>query len=145
MAQGPTAIISRWNWVFIAQNRIHFITRKKRVFPGFFSQLPETRVLKFCPEFETLIFTTFLWTKHWSKSRTKIRQIFRPNISKIVKKSVTRQSKFYLPTKSKNSQIWRKNSTSGNTARVVQNWKHEGPFHVWGKICGPQTEELRCS
>jgi len=39
---------------FIAQNRIHFKTRKKRVFPGFFSQLPETRVLKFCPELETL-------------------------------------------------------------------------------------------
>ena len=32
-----------------------FITRKKRVFPGSFSQLPETRVLKFCPELETLI------------------------------------------------------------------------------------------
>jgi len=27
---------------------------KKRVFPGFFSQLPETWVLKLCPELETL-------------------------------------------------------------------------------------------
>jgi len=40
---------------FIGQNRIHFKIRKKRVFPGFFSQLPETRVLKFCSELETLI------------------------------------------------------------------------------------------
>jgi len=38
---------------FIVQNRIHFKTRKKRVFPGFFPQLPETRVLKFYPESET--------------------------------------------------------------------------------------------
>ena len=30
-------------------------TRKTRVFPGFFSLVPETRVLKFCPELETLI------------------------------------------------------------------------------------------
>jgi len=28
---------------FIAQNRIHLNTRKKRVSPGFFSQLPKTR------------------------------------------------------------------------------------------------------
>jgi len=40
---------------FIAQNPIYFKTRKKRVFPGIFSQLPETRVLKFCPELETLV------------------------------------------------------------------------------------------
>jgi len=39
---------------FIVQNLIYFKTRKKRVFPGFFSQLPETRVFKFCPEWETL-------------------------------------------------------------------------------------------
>ena len=45
---------------FIAQNRIHFKTRKKRVFPGFFSQLPETRVLKFCPELETLCWSVLL-------------------------------------------------------------------------------------
>jgi len=31
----------------VAQNRIHFKTRKKRGFPGFFSELPETRVLNF--------------------------------------------------------------------------------------------------
>jgi len=31
-----------------------FQNSKKRVFPGFFSQLPETRVLQFCPELETL-------------------------------------------------------------------------------------------
>jgi len=42
---------------FITQNRIHL---KTRVFPGFFSQLPETRVLKFCPELETLFATGFL-------------------------------------------------------------------------------------
>ena len=30
-------------------------TRKKRICPGFFSQLPETRVLKFCPQLETLV------------------------------------------------------------------------------------------
>jgi len=40
---------------FIDQNRIHFKTRKKRVFPSFLSQLPKTRVLKFCPELETLV------------------------------------------------------------------------------------------
>jgi len=40
---------------FKAQNGIHFKNRKKRVFPGFFSQLPDTRVLKFCPELETLV------------------------------------------------------------------------------------------
>jgi len=40
---------------FIARNRIHFTTRKKRVFPGSFSQLPETRILKLCPELETLV------------------------------------------------------------------------------------------
>ena len=40
---------------FFSQNRIHFKIRKKRVFPGFFSQLPETRVLKFFPELETLV------------------------------------------------------------------------------------------
>jgi len=58
MAQGQAEVISQWYWVFIAQNRIHYKTRKKkRVFPGFFSQLPETRALKFCPELETLLFT----------------------------------------------------------------------------------------
>ena len=40
-----------------------------------------------------LIFTAFLRTKHWSKSRTKIRQIFRPNVSKIAKKSATHWTK----------------------------------------------------
>ena len=55
MAQGPAVVISQWYWAFIAQNRIHFKTRKKRVFPGFFSQLPETRVLEFFPELETLL------------------------------------------------------------------------------------------
>jgi len=39
---------------FIAQNPIHFKTQKKKIFPGFFSQLPETQVLKFCPELEIL-------------------------------------------------------------------------------------------
>jgi len=34
---------------FVAQNRISFKTREN---PGFFSQLLETRVLKFCPELE---------------------------------------------------------------------------------------------
>jgi len=38
------------------------------------------------------IFTTFLWTKYLSKSREKIRQIFLPNISKVAKKSATRQT-----------------------------------------------------
>jgi len=33
---------------------------KKRIFPGFFSQLPETRVLKFCPELKTIFETTFI-------------------------------------------------------------------------------------
>jgi len=42
---------------FIAQNRIHFKTRKKRVFPGSFSQLPETRIFLFCSELETLVKT----------------------------------------------------------------------------------------
>ena len=37
------------------QNRFFIKTRKTRVLPGFFSQVPETRVLKFCPELETLI------------------------------------------------------------------------------------------
>jgi len=37
-------------------HKITFITKPKQtwVFAGFFSQLPETRVLKFCPELETL-------------------------------------------------------------------------------------------
>jgi len=35
-----------------------FQNPKKTVFPGFFSQLPETRVLKFCPELETLVSNT---------------------------------------------------------------------------------------
>ena len=43
---------------FITQNRIHFKTRKKRVFLGFFSQLPETRVFNFYPELETLSTST---------------------------------------------------------------------------------------
>jgi len=38
---------------FFCQNRIHFNTRKKRVFPRFFSQLPENRVFKLCRELET--------------------------------------------------------------------------------------------
>ena len=38
---------SKWCWAFIPQNRINFETRK-----NFFFQLPETRVLKFCPELE---------------------------------------------------------------------------------------------
>jgi len=37
---------------FNAQNHIHLKTRKKT---DFFSQLPETRVLKFCPESEALL------------------------------------------------------------------------------------------
>jgi len=44
---------------FIAQNRIHFKTRKKRALPGFFSQLPETRVLKFCPNWKH-----YFWVTH---------------------------------------------------------------------------------
>jgi len=40
---------------------------------------------------------TFLWTKHSSKSYTKIRPIFPQNISKIAKKSTTRQTQI-LPT-----------------------------------------------
>jgi len=35
---------------FISQNRINFKTRRNS---GFFSQLPEIRVSKFCPELET--------------------------------------------------------------------------------------------
>ena len=37
-----------------------FQNSKKRDFPGFFSQLPETRVLKFNPELETLIISRML-------------------------------------------------------------------------------------
>jgi len=37
--------------------KIAFISKPEttRVFQGFLSQLPETRVLKFCPELETLV------------------------------------------------------------------------------------------
>jgi len=37
-----------------------FQNQKKGGFPGCFSQIPETRVLKFCPELETLVTTTLL-------------------------------------------------------------------------------------
>jgi len=40
---------------FIAQNRIHFKTRKKRVFQGIFSQLPETRVFLILPRIGSTI------------------------------------------------------------------------------------------
>jgi len=44
--------------IFSLSLKIAFISKpeKTRVFPGFFSQLPETLVLKFCPELETLVF-----------------------------------------------------------------------------------------
>jgi len=38
---------STWCWAFTPQNCIHFKTRR-----NFFPQLPQTRVLKFCPELE---------------------------------------------------------------------------------------------
>jgi len=46
---------------FIAQNRIHF---KTRIFSGFFSQLPETRVLKFFPALEPVCLTLLVLTVH---------------------------------------------------------------------------------
>jgi len=59
MAQGQTVVISQWYWVFIAQNRIHFKTRKKTGFSGFlfsairnpgFKILPRIRNTSFANE-----------------------------------------------------------------------------------------------
>jgi len=36
----------------IAQNRIHFKTRKKRVFPGFFLSYPKPGFLNFAPNWK---------------------------------------------------------------------------------------------
>jgi len=46
--------------------KIAFISKpaKTRVFPGFFSQLPETWVLKFCPELETLMFNELKYSTY---------------------------------------------------------------------------------
>jgi len=68
MAEGQTVVTSKWYWVLLL--KIAFISKpeKKRVFPGFFSQLPESRVLKFCPELETLRRTAFALPIHVSIS-----------------------------------------------------------------------------
>ena len=42
--------------LFCAKSLFHQYP-KTPSFPGFFSQVPETRVLKFCPELETLLST----------------------------------------------------------------------------------------
>jgi len=58
-------------------------------------------------------FTSFLWSKHWSKSCTKIRQ----NISEIFKKSATHQTKLLPGNQIKKQPNLRKNGTSGNTVQ----------------------------
>jgi len=59
---GSTIVISQWYWVFIT---LISKPEKKRVFLGFFFQLPETRVSKFCPELETLSPTLYLQKNWW--------------------------------------------------------------------------------
>ena len=88
---GISSSNSQWYWVFIAQNRIHFKTRKTRVFPGFFSQLSETRVLKFCSELETLLlpcldpFTNSEVTNNTNKTVAKVMHL-RDIVTKEIKK-----------------------------------------------------------
>jgi len=94
---GISSSNSQWYWVFIAQNRIHFKTRKTRVFPGFFSQLSETRVLKFCSELETLLlpcldpFTNSEVTNNTNKTVAKVMHL-RDIVAKEIKKTVIRLS-----------------------------------------------------
>jgi len=90
--QGPTVVISQWYRVYIARNRIHFKTQKNWLFPGFFSQLPGTRVLTFCPELETLVAAHHFTTLHWQNNRRQkglVSQMLFSELYKIMVNEVT--------------------------------------------------------